>query len=121
MIFNGALLCFLAEPGFFDFPLTLLDVFPLARLQQSAGARIHLACRKLPEHFLGTLVSRMIGRRLLEGARLWLLSRGLLLRLLVPRARGNRALALGLDKNGFGAPMAEVLPDVALFHCPLHI
>jgi hypothetical protein len=32
LIFNGALLCFLAEPGFFDFPLTLLDVFPLARL-----------------------------------------------------------------------------------------
>ena len=32
LILNGALLRFLAEPGFFDFPLTLFDIFPLAGL-----------------------------------------------------------------------------------------
>jgi hypothetical protein len=32
LIFDCALLRFLAKPDFFDFPLTLFDVFPLARL-----------------------------------------------------------------------------------------
>jgi hypothetical protein len=122
LILYSALLRFLAEPRFFDFALTLLNVFPPARLQKSAGARIHLACRKLPEHFVRTLISRrLIGSRFLEGARFRLLRRGLLLLRLLGRTRGNRALPLGLDKNGFRAPVAEVLPDVALFHCPLHI
>ena len=32
LILYGLLLRFLAKPGFFDFPLTLFNVFPLARL-----------------------------------------------------------------------------------------
>jgi hypothetical protein len=32
LILNGLLLRFLAKPGIFDVPLTLFDVFPLARL-----------------------------------------------------------------------------------------
>ena len=32
LILYGLLLRFLAEPGFFDYPLTLFDVFALARL-----------------------------------------------------------------------------------------
>jgi hypothetical protein len=32
LIFDCAQLRFLAKPDFFDFPLTLFDVFPLARL-----------------------------------------------------------------------------------------
>jgi hypothetical protein len=120
-LFGGAPLFFLAQACFFQLALALFNIFALARFDQRAGACIHLTSRKLTEHFLRALVSRLVGSGLLEGARLRLLRSRLLLRLFRQRPCANRALALGLHENGFRAPMTEILADVALLHRPLHV
>ena len=121
LFLNFALLRFLAQPGVLDLALALLDVLAFSRLDQRAGTGVHLACGQLTEHLLRALICT-IGSRFLEGAMLRFRRCGFhsLLRLF-RQAMDGQPLALRLNKNRFGAPMAEVLADMALFHRPLHI
>jgi lysylphosphatidylglycerol synthetase-like protein (DUF2156 family) len=121
LILDRALLFLFAEPCVLYLALTFLDVFAFPGLQKRAGTRVNLASRKLAQHFLRTLIGRLIG--LLERTVFRLLRNRFSprLRLFRKAASRNRALSLRLNKNGFRAAMTEVLADVALLDRPLHI
>ena len=112
-----------ALAGFLDLALALLDVLAFSRLNQRTGACIHLSSGEFAQHLLLPLVAALVWRRLLENARLRLRLRRLRFLLLrfFCQTWHRDALALRLNKNGFGAAMAEVLADVALLHSPLYI
>jgi hypothetical protein len=124
LVFDFAQLVLFEQPRLFDLPFAALTILAFASLEQGPGAGIHLAGRELTQHLLRALILSLIGPWLLESTVLWLLLRNglrlVLLRLLQPMAR-DRALALRLNKNGFGAAMTKILADVALLDRPLHI
>jgi hypothetical protein len=107
--------------AFFSFRL-----LPLPGLKERACTGVNLSCRELTQHLLLALIRLrcLLRSWLLERLVLWLLwlGGGLWPDFLYNAAMASdRALAFGLDKNRFRAPMTEVLADVALFHRPLYI
>jgi hypothetical protein len=122
LLFDLPQLRFLALPSFFDLTLAPLYILAFARFKERARARIHLARGKLAQNLMRTLIPLALLRRgLLEGAVLLFRRLRLLLMYRFLTKAMSRALAFRLDENGFGAAMAEVLANMALLHCSLHV